>query len=236
MNSNWERINYNNNKVFYKGKSNVKCIKNIICVLCGGLQENGDPNEFVKTRLDKAYEMYNLCNKNSTIILILGGGTYHKPPFINKDNFVVHESSSGSSYLYNKGVNPNSIIREWSSYDTIANGFFTFTNYINYINIDKLTIITSDFHLERSKIIFNYFNNLFNKNKNIEYISVKSNLEKKILDIRSKREKKSLNNFKKNIIEKIKDIESFIKWFYTEHDAYKSIVEYKNNNLINETY
>ena len=49
-----------------------------IFVLAGGIDNNNEPNIFVKKRLDKAIEMYNLTSNN--IIIVLGGGTYHKPP------------------------------------------------------------------------------------------------------------------------------------------------------------
>lgn len=232
MNTNFERVNYRNIK---KKNNLIKCnYYKIICVLCGGIQEDGTPHEFVKKRLDVVYKLYK--NDNNVFILILGGGTYHKPPFINKDRFIVHESTSCAEYLYNKGVEAQKILREWSSYDTIANGFFAFSNYLNYLNISKMVLVTSDFHIDRSKTIFNYFNTLFNKNIDIKYIEVESNLPPEIYSIRFEREKKSKENFEINIVNKIKDIKSFILWFYTEHKAYMSILEYKNNENINTTY
>ena len=235
MDNNWEKID---KKPFTekKYKGNNKNIENkfIICILCGGLKQNGNPNEFVKNRLDKGLELYNK-NKNA-YFLILGGGTYHKPPFVNSGNYVVHESTSGARYLYENGVNPNNILREWSSYDTIANGFFAFTNYLNYIDINKIFLITSDFHIERSKTIFNYFNKLFEKDLKINFISTESNIEKNILETRKQREKKSNENFINNIVTKIKTKKEFIKWFYTKHNAYKAIIEYVENKDINKTY
>lgn len=242
METNWERSNYKIQteiKNFQENDINLSVINNIICVLCGGLQDDATPHEFVKKRLDKAYEIYK-NNKKTSIILILGGGTYHKVPILNKDNFIIHESSAGATYLYNKGVNPKFILREWSSYDTIANGFFAFTNYFNYLDLDKIILITSDFHMERSKTIFDYFNKLFNKNINIEYIETKSDLGDEIFNIRNKREQESNANFKKNIVNKINNVKSFINWFYTEHKAYKSILEYSTTdnkcNSIDKTY
>lgn len=104
METNWERLNYKNENIL-RNNSDIEELNmdKIICVLCGGLQEDGKPHIFVQKRLDKAYEIYQ--NNKDAIILILGGGTYHKPPYMNKDCFAVHESSSCAKYLYERGVN-----------------------------------------------------------------------------------------------------------------------------------
>ena len=91
---------------------NSKEIKYIF-VLAGGLQSNGEVNEFVKLRLDKAIELYNQhivfqpCK-----IIVMGGGTYHKAPILNEQNYVIHESTSCAIYLTENGpVNPKDIYR-----------------------------------------------------------------------------------------------------------------------------
>ena len=241
MDNYWEKIITNKevkpNELLHVNKdieSNKK-IENLICVLAGGLQENGDPHLFVINRLDKAIEVYNTSPDN-TIILVLGGGTYHKPPYLNSSKFIIHESTSCTLYLYSKGIKSNTIFREWSSYDTIANGFFAFTNYINYLNLKKMHVITSDFHMPRSKIIFNFFNNLFNKNHKILYLETPSCLDITTTAIRNKREQESKINFIENIVNKIKTPDEFIYWFYTEHKAYASIINYIENNEINNSY
>jgi vancomycin permeability regulator SanA len=232
MDNSWEKLN-SVQKLDALSENQHNNIEILICVLAGGLQENGEPHEFVKKRLDKAIELYN--NKKSHI-LVLGGGTYHKAPFLNKDGFIIHESTSCALYLNKNGVNSNLILREWSSYDTIANGFFAFTNYINHLNLKKFTVITSDFHISRSKEIFNYFNKLFNQNKEISYLSIESNLDNDTYIIRTTREEESKINFVKNIVNKINNPIEFIKWFYTEHKAYSSIIKYVENKELNKTY
>lgn len=237
MNSGWERIlNFTREKKNIKEEKNINFeIKTIICVLAGGLTHTGRPHQFVIERLDKARELFKE-NPDNTIVLILGGGTYHKPPFLNSENYVVHESTSCSSYLIDKGISPSNIFREWSSYDTIANGFFAFTNYINLLDLNNIHVITSDFHISRTKLIFNYFNNLFKKNYNITYWETVSNIEKKTLKKRVEREKESSDNFKKNIVNKIKTPQMFLNWFYTHHKAYTSLIKYKSDYNINDTY
>lgn len=237
MNSGWERIfNFTREKKNIKEEKNISLeIKTIICVLAGGLTQTGKPHQFVINRLDKVIELFKE-NSDNTVILILGGGTYHKPPFLNSENYVVHESTSCSAYLIENGINPSNIFREWSSYDTIANGFFAFTNYINLLDLNNIHVITSDFHMSRTKLIFNYFNNLFQKNYMITYWETVSNIEKKSLGKREKREKESFDNFKKNIVDKIETPQKFINWFFVEHKAYTSLISYKSDSNINDTY
>jgi len=125
-----------------------------IFVLAGGTDNTNHPNNFVKKRLDKAIELYNLTSNN--IIIVLGGGTYHKPPGLDSNNYVIHESTSCANYLINKGISPDKIIREWASYDTIANGYFAFLNYIIPFKMNECYIITSQFHM--NQIPVNGFN------------------------------------------------------------------------------
>jgi uncharacterized SAM-binding protein YcdF (DUF218 family) len=206
-----------------------------IFVLAGGIDKNNEPNIFVKKRLDKAIELYNLTSNN--IIIVLGGGTYHKPPGLDLNKYVIHESTSCANYLISKGINPDKIIREWASYDTIANGYFAFINYIIPLKINNCYVITSKFHMNRTKTIFNYFNKLItNSNISLEYIETENNIENNILKVRSEREMNSNNNFVNNIVKKINNVKDFSLWFYTEHNAYKSNISYYHDYSISKTY
>tara|TARA_A100001015_G_scaffold181457_1_gene201974 strand:+ start:754 stop:1380 length:627 start_codon:yes stop_codon:yes gene_type:complete len=206
-----------------------------IFVLAGGIDSKNEPNIFVKARLDKSIELYNSNSHN--IIIILGGGTYHKPPGLDDNKYVVHESTSCANYLIDKGVSPNKIIREWSSYDTIANGYFAFMNYIIPLKISECYIITSQFHMNRTQTIFNYFNELvLNSSINLKYIETENIIDSEILKKRVEREEISNENFKNSVIRQKDTLEKFTLWFYLEHNAYKSNISYYNDYSINNTY
>lgn len=211
-----------------------------IFVLAGGLQENGEVHEFVKTRLDKAIEIYNkIIESRPCKIIVMGGGTYHKPPILNDSNYVIHESSSCALYLTQHGnIESKNIYREWSSYDTIANGYYAYLNYIQPLDIKEFTLITSDFHMPRAKVIFDYFNSiLFQDQLNIHFIETSNDeIEEGVLKERSEREHKSKLNFQQNIVQEKRTISDFTKWFYEEHGAYKSIIYYEQNDTINKSY
>ena len=227
-----------------KHRSNYKLYDNdkikYIFVLAGGLQEDGEPHNFVKLRLDKAIEMYNeIIEYQPCKIIVMGGGTYHKPPILNESNYVIHESSSCALYLTQYGnIESKNIYREWSSYDTIANGYYAYLNYIQPLDIKEFTLITSEFHMSRAKVIFDYFNSiLFQDQLNIHFIETPNNeMEEGVLKERWEREHKSKLNFQKNIVQEKRTISDFTKWFYEEHGAYKSIIYYQQNDTINKSY
>ena len=189
-----------------------------IFILAGGQLKDGNVNTWVKERLDLGL---NIKKQNQdAIIYCIGGGTYHKEPIHNIYGYVLHESRSCSNYLINKNISYKEIKREWGSYDTIANGFFSFTNFILPLKIKECVLITSEFHMERVKEIFDYFKNLFSQDINITYITSENNMDNELLNIRKRREKQSVESFKKNIVDKIKTVDEFIEWFYVEHNAY----------------
>lgn len=234
----WEKVNNNNIKQNNTYNNTKKDDIYYIFVLAGGLKHNGEVHDFVKWRLHKAYELYILNNDRSCKIIVMGGGTYHKPPILNENNYVIHESTSCALYLNNMGIPPEDIYREWSSYDTIANGYYAFINYIGPLKINECDIITSSFHMPRVKTIFHYFNCIFmNNNLVMNFIETENNnIDNGVLHERMKREYKSRLNFEKNITNKIHSVSMFSKWFYEKHGAYKSLISYVENSKINKSY
>ena len=224
-------------------KTNVEAINgenNIetkhIFVLAGGQLMDGSVNAWVKERLDLALKIKQ--NNENAIIYCIGGGTYHKKPIHNVYGHVIHESRSCSNYLIKKGIPYTDIKREWGSYDTIANGFFSFTNFILPLKIDKCVLITSEFHMERAKVIFSYFKNIFDIDIDITYLSSKNNIDHELFVIRREREMKSVGSFRDNIVKKYTSIKAFINWFYIEHNAYNcnNIVDTVIDERIKESY
>ena len=211
----WENVS----NEYKKSKNKL----DLIIVLAGGLTEKGQLHEWVIRRLDRAIELYKIYN---CPILCCGGGTYHKPPYINEKGFVIHESTECVNYLVQQGINKTEIYREWSSYDTIANAFFSLTTHVMCnLKYKNIGIITSEFHMSRTKEIFDWVYCLVSVNCNINYFPVTDfGLSEQMLESRKERE----NNSKKNILilkDKIKNIEQFTEWFYKEHNAY-------NNNFL----
>lgn len=214
---------------FIKNTIENKDIKYVF-VLAGGQKGDGDVNDFVAERLDKSIELYSsFINEGyECIIVCLGGGTYHKKPQLDINGYVVHESSSCAMYLLKNGVPEQNIYREWSSYDTIANGYYAFSTIIIPLKIKEVYLVTSKFHIERVKVIFNHFNKIFNANIDIKYIKTENyGMSDIALTTRTERERRSKIQFEKNTIDTFDTLEKFTKWLYTEHCAYKGIIRYE---------
>ena len=235
LNDNYSNIDYNittvNNNQIYS--TELSLIDGIF-VLAGGIDKSGKCHDFVIYRLNLAFEIHKMIDKP---IFCLGGGSYHVPPILNRSGFTIHESTSCSEYLIALGVKSSMIYKEWSSYDTIANGFFAFSNFIIPLRLKNILIITSEFHMERSRIIFEWMKQVFQQKINITYKSTSNNnIDPDVLQSRIMREKSSSQNLQSIIIPNCNTIDRFHKWFFTEHKAYNAVSELNRTcDLIDET-
>ena len=90
-------------------------------------------------------------------------GTPHKQPVLGPSGFCVFESMSCASYLMSRGVPQHSLLKETASYDTIGNGYFAITVHALPRRWQSLCIVTSEFHMPRSKAIFQELSNIMGK-------------------------------------------------------------------------
>lgn len=183
----------------------------------GGLTKEGRLPEWSKQRLDKALEIY-----GGEYIITLSAGTVHKPPVLDKKEFPLFESSVAASYLVKKGINPTKVLREWASYDTVGNAFFTRVIHTDPRGWRKLLVISSEFHLARTQDIFDWIFTL-DKPKppyELKFISVTDEgIDPRILLPRIEKEKASLESLQK-VKERIVNLEEFHMWMFTNHGAY----------------
>ncbi|ORC89886.1 putative GPI-anchored surface protein [Trypanosoma theileri] len=113
-------------------------------------------------------------------LVLLSAGTTHKPNYINHVGWPIGESTSGALYLLQKckervdamttmkkgkvadekemasWLTPHDIIRETSSLDTIGNAYFLRTVHADPAGWRHLHVITSDFHLPRTRAVFEF--------------------------------------------------------------------------------
>ena len=161
------------------------------------------PSEMLKLRLDKAHEVY-VSNYNDQTIFVVSGG---KPP-----KEYVTESSVMRQYLQEKGVPSCKIFEETKSRNTVENCIFTYEllsslynnrltfqelipNYqCNYYGTNlygeippfkEICVVTSDFHIPRSRIIFETFNS-----SNCELSFVKSSTPHSVAEAYCQNEQK----------------------------------------------
>lgn len=109
-------------------------------LVLGYALDNDQMTETLKMRLDKAYAYANE-HKDSTLILC-GGIT---------GNNSVSEAKVMEDYLLDKGFDSSRIILEDKSTDTIEN----IVNASNYLEDNKVLVISSNYHVFRARMICN---------------------------------------------------------------------------------
>lgn len=202
-----------------------------ILVLAGGSQTEENIEslpKYVKQRLDDCYMLYTKYEKPK--IIVSSAGTPHRLPYINSNGYHVFECDSMARYLIEKHqINPNDIYREYISYDTIGNAFFSKLNFIDPMKIKNFVVITSQFHIKRAKFIFEW---IFDNNYNITYhTSNNGSIDNNILQDRLKKEDSSIAQLKDNIEKyNLNNFISIYSWLYKYHNAYSTfgVIEHKS--------
>jgi len=87
-------------------------------------------------------------------VLLLGAGTPHKRPVLDAAGFVLHESTAYASFLMRRGLPASHLLKETSSYDTVGNAYFSATMHAAPAAWRRLAVVTSDFHMPRTRAIF----------------------------------------------------------------------------------
>lgn len=180
-------------------------------VIPGGGSQRGDTPEtlpdYVKARLDAALDFYshlrNHGHATPVVFITLSFGTVHKPNYANKDGWVVSESTAGALYLLLEAkrrgihVDPKDILRENLSLDTVGNAFFTRALHCDVAGYRRLHVITSRFHLARTRAIFEFIFGCVPTFKPyiLSFQGTPNMVDGEVLAARTEREKKSLEDF-----------------------------------------
>eukprot|EP00873_Tetraselmis_striata_P021221 jgi/Tetstr1/441485/TSEL_029717.t1 len=207
------------------GSEGVKRFDAVV-VLAGGQREGGSglPAQ-VEVRLDACLELMQRQGPDCAV-LCTGGGTPHKPPIM-RGGYVYHESTSCADYLIERGMPPERILKEVSSFDTIGNGYFSATIHALPRRWRRLAVITSEFHMPRSKAIFDHCYGLAGEcfsesgvSFDLTYIAVSDDcIPDDILEARREREAASLAGFQRTV-RRTPSLAEFSHWMHTEHLCY----------------
>lgn len=193
-----------------------------IVVLAGGIQDNFEVHPWVAARLDAAAMAY---RHRPLPVICLGGGTYHKPTMLNEHGRVVHECTACAKYLVSAGVDAQHIYKEWASYDTIANGLFAFQHFLVPLKIRSALVITSKFHMPRTRMIFEHMRDL-HKDVHycaLEFYSTQDRMQADILNVRVQREALSEAKYSRDVRARYTTISDFLLWLYTKHACYNTL-------------
>lgn len=179
---------------------------------------DGSLPPWTQSRLDRALELQD----QTRWIACLSGGTVHKPPPLNTAGYPVYESRAAADYLINNGLNPENVLTEICSYDTIGNAYFSRLLFAEPFKLSKLLVLTSDFHMPRTRVIFDWIYSLTPLPVQFQ-VSFENlpdqGLSPSALKARQIREKKSLDQVQitRN---RITTLSACFSWLYTEHAAY----------------
>lgn len=186
----------------------------------GGVREGGLLPSWVQRRLDRAVQL-----RGDAYILTLSAGTPHRPPPLDNSGFPIFESVAAARYLIDASVPPERILTETHSYDTIGNAFFSRVIHVDPLGLRRLLVITSDFHLPRTRAVFKWIYSLEPKTLTyeLEFESVPdSSMPPDLFVDRQQKERKSLDDFGV-IANRIATMRGCHRWLFTAHDAYNAV-------------
>eukprot|EP00798_Chlamydomonas_sp_ICE-L_P030408 gene30408-35413_t len=156
-----------------------------------------------------------------------GGGTPHLPPTV-IGGYVLHESTACAQYLLGKGCSAQSLLKEVSSYDTVGNAYFALTIHAIPANWRKIAVVTSDFHMPRSKALFEDMfglaaRDLFNDAQRYSLHFFKASdegiFEDDILQVRHEKEAQSVENWKTKFSQ-MDSLPALHAWLHDTHQCY----------------
>lgn len=120
-----------------------------IIVLAGGIKPNGELSATSKERMDAGINAFK--EKLSEKLVFSGCWSFlltYVPP--------ITESEAMKNYAILRGVQTNQIFKEEKSKDTLGNAYFVKTEILIPNNWKNILVVTSDFHIPRTKYIFDH--------------------------------------------------------------------------------
>ena len=150
-----------------------------IIVLANEMDADGNLNHDSLSRLNQSVKSYFL---NPSSYLITCGWNYRKDTSLCIGNVMM-------DYAIKLGIPPDKIITELNSRDTVGDAFFTKQNVLIARGWKNLLVVTSDYHVKRTSIVFKF---IYGSGYNIDVIGSDSQKDNNIFS-----EMKSLKSFKK---------------------------------------
>ena len=184
----------------------------------GGVTPSGQVTPWVEVRLARAIAL----DPQPTYFLPLSAGTTHKPPPLDATGFPILESVAAAHYLIRHGVEPARVLPEAISLDTIGNAYFARIQHVDPLNLRRLHVITSAFHLPRTEAIFSWIFQLSSPTPNyhLTFEAVPNvGISDTVLAARCQKEEQGLAKVIK-LRSQITTLPDLHRWLYTKHQAY----------------
>tara|TARA_B100000900_G_C20506418_1_gene686080 strand:- start:211 stop:789 length:579 start_codon:yes stop_codon:yes gene_type:complete len=154
----------------------------VIIILSHFMNKNGILDNETIRRIGKAIK---ICSQRKINLIITSGWAYRK------DNSNTIGRIVKNYILDNFKLENCKILVNTKSRDTVGDAFFSRAKLIEY-SISKITVVTSDYHIRRAKLIFNSF---FSNIEYLEILGIKTSKGGK-LNIK-KKERSSIDAFLK---------------------------------------
>jgi hypothetical protein len=186
-----------------------------VLVLGGGVREGGELPPWVLRRFDRALEV-----SGDAPIVCLSAGTVHRPPPLNSEGYPWLESVAGAAHLLRCGVPNHRVQVEALSYDTIGNAYLTKLVHVDPAGWRNLVVITSEFHMPRSRDIFEWVYGLTPGRYQLTFEATPDEgIEPRLLERRRAKEAEALRALQ-TVKARIRKQDDMHRWFMTEHKAY----------------
>lgn len=199
-----------------------------IVLLGGGVPLSPtEPPVYVQRRCDVVAEVVASLG-HAPAVVCLSAGTAHVPQYITEHNGLpLWESTASAAYLMRHErfpVPPSQVFAETTSYDTISNAFFTKTSFSDITGWRNLLIVTNDFHIARSKEIFEWVFHAEPDNQySLYYLSCANvGLDDEALRSRRHHEKRGEQNIRTNLSSQYTTLRGIFEFLSEKHDFYSA--------------
>lgn len=149
-----------------------------IIALANEMNSDGTLKNESRERIKYACELF---NSSEDPILITPGWNYR-----NDSEYFIGDKMR--EFAINQGIPEDKVYVEPNSRDTVGDAFFSKVNYIEKYNFMDILVVTSDYHVNRTKKIFKF---IFGQDYKIEVLGVNGFNNQSKVD----HEKKSLSAF-----------------------------------------
>lgn len=190
------------------------CYDNLLVVMGGGIQENGELPQMVIPRCKAVLSHPKISER--TLVICSSSFTLNCPPKLTSRGFPLSEASAMYIWLKKNGFR-GPMVCEQQSHDTVGSIFFILSLYASSLGVNSVEFITSEFHARRArKIAYSLNDKIFSSRFEININSVVN------LGVTKKRilhERESLKRFNK-MFGDVSNASQFIERFVTHHSNY----------------
>mmetsp|Transcript_56482 Transcript_56482/g.83971 ORF Transcript_56482/g.83971 Transcript_56482/m.83971 type:complete len:346 (-) Transcript_56482:429-1466(-) len=215
-----------------------------IFVLGGGVPSSlTNPPEFTKLRCDAAVAVAEIAagaeegtakqeekDENAMPnIVCLSAGTAHCPQLMGKNGLPIWEATSSAAYIletYGSLIPQQKVMIETTSYDTISNAYFARTTHADVAGWRNILVVTSEFHMDRSKAIFDWVFSappVAMSPYRLSYMTTENiGLSEEAIESRKQHERKGAVNVKQNLSKHYTTLYDIWQFLTQNHDFYSA--------------